>query len=89
MHVEGEFAASVMCCMVQTLVGDLLDLTLSTGKPENNKNLCLDRDLNAYSVAKSEDHSAIQYKELTEVVLLLVTVFYQVCKYSAHPQFYH
>jgi len=40
--VEGEFAALVVCCMVQTLVVDLLDendLTLSTGKPEKGKKL--------------------------------------------------
>jgi len=40
--VEGEFAALVVCCMVQTPVVDLLyqnDLTLSTGKPEKDKKL--------------------------------------------------
>jgi len=40
--VEGEFAASAVCCMVQTPVVDLLDendLTLSTGKPEKDKKI--------------------------------------------------
>jgi len=36
--VEREFAALLVCCMVQTTASDLLDendLTLSMGKPEN------------------------------------------------------
>ena len=40
--MEGEFAALVMCCMVQTPVVDLVDengLTFSTGKPEKDEKL--------------------------------------------------
>ena len=43
--VEGEFAALVVCCMLQTPVVELLDendLVLSTGKPEkDNKTFAL------------------------------------------------